>query len=89
MKLSNLPPSGHTSIDPCGCRLIRSSFKSGAVLRKLEVGERPRPGYWVEVMKGKSRVLHLQVGSKLLLPTHRRRWRSPAWPARWRPSAER
>jgi len=42
-------------------RLIRSSFKSGAVLRKLEVGERPRPGYWVEVMKGKSRVLHLQA----------------------------
>merc|ERR1719350_2519904 len=42
-------------------RLIGSSFKSGAVLRKLEVGERPRPGYWVEVMKGKSRVLHLQA----------------------------
>ena len=42
-------------------RLIGSSFKSGAVLRKLEVAGRPRPGFWVETMKGKSRVLMLQA----------------------------
>ena len=42
-------------------RLIGSSFKSGAVLRKLEVVGRPRPGFWVESMKGKSRVLMLQA----------------------------
>ena len=42
-------------------RLIGSSFKSGAVLRKLEVSGRPRPGFWVETMKGKSRVLMLQA----------------------------
>ena len=43
-------------------RLIGSSFKSGAVLRKLELGEKkPRPYYWLETMKGKSRVLLLQV----------------------------
>jgi len=42
-------------------RLIGSSFKSGAVLKKLEIGtRRPRPKYWVETMKGKSRVLLLQ-----------------------------
>ena len=41
-------------------RLIGSSFKSGAVLKKLEVGQRRRPGYWCELMKGKSRVLLLQ-----------------------------
>merc|ERR1712013_743856 len=39
-------------------RLIGSSFKSGAVLKKLEVGEDRgrRPDYWLESMKGKSRV---------------------------------
>ena len=42
-------------------RLIGSSFKSGAVLRKLEVSGSPRPGFWVETMKGKSRVLMLQA----------------------------
>jgi len=44
-------------------RLIGSSFKSGAVLKKLEVGEDRgrRPDYWLENMKGKSRVLLLQA----------------------------
>merc|ERR1719233_1748792 len=44
-------------------RLIGSSFKSGAVLKKLEVGEDRgrRPDYWLETMKGKSRVLLLQA----------------------------
>jgi len=44
-------------------RLIGSSFKSGAVLKKLEVGEDRgrRPDYWLESMKGKSRVLLLQA----------------------------
>merc|ERR1719244_1841923 len=44
-------------------RLIGSSFKSGAVLKKLEVDgdSRPRPGFWLENMKGKSRVLQLQA----------------------------
>ena len=32
-------------------KLIASSFKSGAVLKKLEVGERRRPNYWLETMK--------------------------------------
>ena len=41
-------------------RLIGASFKSGAVLKKLEVSER-RPDYWLEPMKGKSRVLALQA----------------------------
>lgn len=44
-------------------RLIGSSFKSGAVLKKLEFGEdrRRRPDFWLENMKGKSRVLMLQA----------------------------
>jgi len=44
-------------------RLIGSSFKSGAVLKKLEVGEdrARRPDFWLENMKGKSRVLLLQA----------------------------
>ena len=44
-------------------RLIGASFKSGAVLKKLEVGEESvrRPDYWLEPMKGKSRVLALQA----------------------------
>lgn len=44
-------------------RLIGSSFKSGAVLKKLEVGEDRgrRPDFWLENMKGKSRVLLLQA----------------------------
>ena len=47
-------------------RLIGSSFKSGAVLRKLELGEnKPRPHYWLETMKGKSRVLLLQAEVEL------------------------
>ena len=41
-------------------RLIASSFKSGSILKKLEVGEVRRPDYWSERMKGKSRVLLLQ-----------------------------
>ena len=32
-------------------RLIASSFKSGAVLKKLEVGDTRRPDFWVETMK--------------------------------------
>jgi len=44
-------------------RLIGASFKSGAVLKKLEIGEdrKRRPDYWLETMKGKSRVLVLQA----------------------------
>ena len=44
-------------------RLIAASFKSGAVLKKLEIGEdrKRRPDYWLETMKGKSRVLYLQA----------------------------
>ena len=34
-------------------RLVGSSFKSGAVLKKLEVGERRRPDFWLETMKGR------------------------------------
>jgi hypothetical protein len=41
-------------------RLVGSSFKSGAVLKKLEVGESRRPHFWLETMKGKSRVLLLE-----------------------------
>ena len=48
-------------------RLIGSSFKSGAVLKKLERNpKRPRPNFSVETMKGKSRVLQLQ--SEIELP---------------------
>jgi hypothetical protein len=32
-------------------RLIGSSFKSGAVLKRLEVGEQRRRDYWLETMK--------------------------------------
>jgi hypothetical protein len=32
-------------------RLIGSSFKSGAVLKRLEVGETRRHDYWLETMK--------------------------------------
>ena len=44
-------------------RLIGASFKSGAVLKKLEISEerKRRPDYWLETMKGKSRVLVLQA----------------------------
>ena len=44
-------------------RLIGASFKSGAVLKKLEIGEdrKRRSDYWLETMKGKSRVLVLQA----------------------------
>ena len=44
-------------------RLIGASFKSGAVLKKLEVGveSKRRQDYWLEPMKGKSRVLALQA----------------------------
>ena len=41
-------------------RLIASSFKSGSILKKLEVGDIRRPDFWSERMKGKSRVLLLQ-----------------------------
>jgi len=41
-------------------RLVGSSFKSGAVLKKLEVSENRRPDFWLETMKGKSRVLLLE-----------------------------
>ena len=44
-------------------QLLGASFKSGAVLKKLEIGEdrKRRPDYWLETMKGKSRVLVLQA----------------------------
>ena len=44
-------------------RLIGASFKSGAVLKKLEISEerKRRPDFWLETMKGKSRVLVLQA----------------------------
>jgi hypothetical protein len=63
--------------------LIGSSFKSGSVLKRLELkdGSNPRQFFVVEEFKGKSRVVNLKANIEI--PTRQDQVISLTWPISW------